>query len=85
LKNQNFLKNYLKKPESLRKFALKNRFFVCEIALKNLNFSEIFLENRNFLTRSTTRPDFKPDWRRWVVLQWTSAALLYSVTYCAHY
>ena len=26
-------------------------FFVCEIAWKNLNVSEIFLENRNFLTR----------------------------------
>ena len=26
----------------------------CEIAWKNLNFLEIFLENRNFLTRATT-------------------------------
>ena len=51
LKNRNFLWNSLIKIEIFRKFALKNRFFVCEIAWKNLNFSEIFLENRNFLTR----------------------------------
>jgi len=39
------------KTDIFRKFTLKNRFLVCEIAWKNLNFPEIFLENRNFLTR----------------------------------
>jgi len=51
----------MKKIKIFLKFALKNRlfgkinwkkskFFVCEIAWKYRNFSEIFLENRNFLT-----------------------------------
>ena len=44
----------MKLPEKTRNFSeiwAEKSIFVCEIAWKNLNFSEIFLENRNFLTR----------------------------------
>ena len=47
------------KTEIVRKFALKNQFFVCEIAWKNRNFSEIFQENRNFLTQVHDHPRFQ--------------------------
>ena len=54
LENWNLLWNYMKKIEIFRKFALKNRFFACEIAWKNLIFKGIFLQNGIFWPGSTT-------------------------------
>jgi len=60
------------KIEYFRKFFRKLKFFgnfpwtieflFVKLPEKYWNFSQIFIENRNFLPGSTTR-DFKPDWR----------------------
>jgi len=62
LENRNLLWNYMKEIEILSKICPeKSNFLFVKLPEK----IEIFLENRNFLTRAHDPPDFKPDWRRW--------------------
>ena len=64
LENRNLLWSYMKKIEIFRKFALKNRFFVCKIAWKKSKFFGNFPRKSNIFDQDPRPPDFKPDWRR---------------------
>ena len=68
LENRNIIGNSIK-IEILRKFALKNRFFLWN-CLKESKFFGNFPRKSKFVYPGPQPPDFKPDWRRCQPTQW---------------